>query len=261
MMPETKGYVDARYLRASTTLLNPLKHCSYTLMHVHAGQKVLDLGCGPGIDTIALARFVGEKGYVVGIDRDAEMLAIADERARKANVVDHVDHRIGDAVSIEYDSEHFDACRSERLFMHLFRPEKALSEMVRVTRAGGWIVVADPDWGSLSIDCTEIDVGRRLATFRAERALNNGYSGRRLYRLFREQRLSEITVEIFPIQVTDLKLLRYMVRQDEVEKKALAEGIVSQQDLHRWRIDLEQANSKKSFFTSINMIMVAGRRP
>lgn len=261
MLPEMKGYVDARYLHAATKLLKPLKRRSYALMHIHAGQKVLDLGCGPGIDTFALARIVGETGYVVGIDQDEEMLAIADEKARKANMEGYVEHRCGDAVSLEYDSEHFDACRSERLFMHLLRSEKALSEMVRVTKPRGWIVVIDPDWGTLSIDCSEVDVERRLATLRAERALNNGYSGRRLYRLFREQRLSEITIELFPVQFTDLTLLRYLTRQDDVEETALVHNVISLQDLKRWHIDLEQADRKKSFFASLNIIMVAGRKP
>jgi len=48
------------------------------------GHPVLDLGCGPGTDTLALAERVGSDGMVVGIDRDPAMLKEAERRAREA---------------------------------------------------------------------------------------------------------------------------------------------------------------------------------
>jgi ubiquinone/menaquinone biosynthesis C-methylase UbiE len=88
-------------------------------------------------------------------------------------------------MSLPFETDYFDSCRSERLFQHLSNPAQALSEMTRVTKSGGWVVVLDTDWGSLSTNSDETDIERRLARFMAESFLQNGYSGRKLYRLFK----------------------------------------------------------------------------
>ena len=54
-MEKGQGYVDAAYLEAAGSAHLFHKERSYELMHVQEGQKVLDVGCGVGIDTIELA--------------------------------------------------------------------------------------------------------------------------------------------------------------------------------------------------------------
>lgn len=217
-------------------------------------------GVARGIDTIALARLVGPAGRVIGIDHDAAMIAEAQEHAKQAGVSAFIKCQRGDATSMAFEPGEFDACRSERLFMHLPDPDQAMEEMRRVTKPRGRVVVVDTDWGSVSIDTDDFEVERQLACFRAERLLNNGYAGRRLYRLFKKHDLVDLSVGIFPLYLTELALARYLTKQDEVEEQAVAEGIISQQDLERWGADLAQADSANMFFASLNLIMVAGRK-
>jgi hypothetical protein len=75
------------------------------------------------------------------------------------------------------------------LSQHLLKPAQALSEMIRVTKSGSWVVVLDIDWGNLSTDSDETDIKRRLARFLAESFF---YSGQKLYRLFKQQNLVDI---------------------------------------------------------------------
>ena len=156
-------------------------------MHLRPGQKILDLGCGPGIDTLALSHFVGPAGEVHGADHDAAMVAQANQRAEAAGVGARVRHRQADATDLPWPANFFDASRSERVFQHLLDPEKAFAEMVRVTRPGGWVVVLDGDWATFSIYSDEVELERRLVRFHAERMINNPYSGRALHHLFRSQ--------------------------------------------------------------------------
>lgn len=259
-MSQTKGYADSQLLRTLAELLNQPKQRSYALMQLQPSYQALDVGCGPGTDTIPLAQIVGPKGQVVGVDHDEAMIAEADQRAESSSVATWVKHTRADVTSLPFESDRFDACRSERLFQHLLNPEQALSEMTRVTKRGGWLVVLDPDWGTTSIDTAEVDIERRLSRVLAERVLHNGYSGRQLYRLFKQQGLADISIEMFPTHVTSYALLRQVMILDRVEQEALASGIVTNDELERWRSSLEQAEASGVCFGSGTLVMAAGRK-
>jgi len=261
-VPRTPGYVDTSYLQAAADLVQPTKKRSYELLRIAPNQSVLDVGCGPGIDTLAMAELVGPQGRVLGLDADPEMVEIAQTRTERAGLTERVEHRQGDAANLPLESRTFDACRSERLFIHLGDPSRALGEMRRVARPGAWIVLVDSDWGSLSIDSPHVGIERRLARFRAEQLLSNGYSGRQLFRLFKESGLTQIEVEAWPVVIAgDGQLLRYLTKLDEVERKALEAGVMTDAEIATWRQGLEHAERQGVAFCSMNLVLAAGRVP
>jgi ubiquinone/menaquinone biosynthesis C-methylase UbiE len=261
MASQHKGHVDATYLDTVQGVLSDLKRLTYEHMRLEPGDKVLDAGCGPGTDTIPLAPLVGPSGRVIGVDHDAEMIAEAERRALEAGVTARVTHEQADATALPYPAAYFDACRCERLFEHLHDPAKALSEMARVTRSGGWIVVLDSDWGSLSIDTCEIDAERRQVRFFTEHVVNNGYSGRQLYRLFKRQGLADVSVQVCGVPFTDYALVRQVMLMERCEREAVVSGVVSAQDLERLHACWEQADADGVFFASMSMVLVSGRKP
>lgn len=258
MSPQPKGYVDTTYLDTVQKLLNVYKKLTYEHMRIQPGHKVLDVGCGPGTDTIPLAEQMRRSGQIIGVDYDEKMIAEAEQRAQKAGVSDCVIHKCADAIELPFESNYFDACRSERLFEHLPDPAKALSEMVRVTKPGGWIVVLDSDWGTFSIDANEIETERRLVRFFSEHSVNNGYSGRQLYRLFKQQGLADISTRICGVILTDYPFTRQLVLMDKSESEALAQGIVEVQELEQLHAFWEQADVEGNFFASVSMILASG---
>ncbi len=259
-MSQPKGYVDLEFLRVTGNMLNHIKQRSYERMHIQPGHKVLDLGCGPGTDTIPLASWVGANGLVIGADYDEAMIAEASQRAEQAGVDTWVRHQCVDAVSLPFATDYFDSCRSERLFQHLHHPELALSEMIRVTKPGGWVVVLDTDWGSLSTDSDDTDIERRLARFLAESFLHNGYSGRKLYRLFKQQNLADIEFEVFPFATPSYAVAHQVTQADRIEQQALKAGVISAKELKRWQAGLEQADADGTYFFSVNLMLFAGRK-
>ncbi len=260
-MSQARGYMDTEYLRLVGESVQHLKNRTYELLEATAGKKVLDVGCGPASDTIELGRRVGPQGRVLGVDHDASMLREAESRARDAGVAAWVRHMLADSAALPLASDSLNAARSERLFQHLLDPRPTLAEMVRVTRSGGLVLVLDTDWGSASTDTTEVDIERRLARAHADQAANNGYAGRQLYRLFRQVGLQDIRIEAYVNWSTDYAFTRRATLQDEVERIAVTEGRVSEQEVQRLREQLERADAEGAFFAYANQMLVVGRKP
>ena len=98
-------------------------------------ERALDSGCGAGAFAFALAPLVRE---VVGVDRSAELIAAGRELA-PANVT----LVQGDAEALPYDYGEFDLTGCLRVLHHAQRPELIVSELARVTRPGGRVLVVD----------------------------------------------------------------------------------------------------------------------
>jgi len=253
-----KGYVGTGYLQLLESQMMEFKQKSYARMKIQPGDSVLDVGCGPGSDTIHLAQHVGAMGEVIGLDHDPAMVAEANQRVFGAGLEGRVNHQQGNANSLPFPDARFHACRSERLFQHLLFPEQALFEMARVTKPGGWVVVLDTDWGTLSIHTFLPEIERRLIQFSNETCLNNGYAGRRLPQLFAAQGLRNISVEVLPYQITNYGLCRDVIVLDRREQEALAAGAIRQDELDQWHEDLEALDRNGGFFVSFNLVLVAG---
>ena len=259
-MTQAKGYVDPQYLQLLAELLQAHKQRTYELLRLQPGARVLDVGCGPGTDTLPLAARVGPGGRVAGVDWDAAMLTEGDRRAAQAGVAGRVQHVRADAAALPWPDHTFDACRCERLFQHLPDPVPALAEMVRVTRPGGWVVVLDTDYGTTSCDTTEPDIERRLAPLFVDH-VHNGYSGRRLYGMFRRQGLADVVAEPHAVHYTSYALFRHIGRLDAIEQLALAAGVVTPMEIARWQRSLEEADAAGACYGHIVTVIVAGRKP
>lgn len=114
-------------------------------------EQVLDVGCGPGLTLIAAAKRL-TSGTAVGIDKwmiihgeHHNARAVAEENARIEGVADRVQVVDGDASAMPFANEAFDVVVSSFVFHHMPKEirSKAMSEIARVTRPGGWILIAD----------------------------------------------------------------------------------------------------------------------
>jgi ubiquinone/menaquinone biosynthesis C-methylase UbiE len=249
-----------RHLDRFAQLNTERKQHVYTLLHVSEGHRVLDVGCGVGADTLPLARLVGPTGHISGVDVDQASIDEANQRAAAAGVRDWVEHKVGDASALPFADNSFDACHSERVFMHLPNPAQAFAQMVRVTKPGGWIAVIDPDGATFSIDTPEADIERRIVPFWVTKH-NNGYAGRQLYRYFKDHGLVEVMVEITAGPYHDFDMFAYLFKLDDIQARALRAGAVTRVEVERFRSSLEQAAAIGAFFATGNNITVVGRKP
>src|SRR5579872_219441 len=144
------------------------KRKTYEAQRLATGMRVLDVGCGTGDDVRAIAEIVGPSGKVVGIDTSVAMIA----EARKRGVPENVEFVRGCADALPFEANAFDACRAERVFLHLRNPDAAASELQRVLRDGGSAFLLDPDWEALLIGSADMDVTRRITRALADRFAN-----------------------------------------------------------------------------------------
>ncbi|MBP1818423.1 methyltransferase domain-containing protein [Mycobacterium sp. OAE908] len=103
---------------------------------VQPGDRVLELGCGPGGLGIAAAKLVGTEGRVVLSDVSPEMAAIAAERAERLGLR-NVDARQLDMEHIDAADSSFDKVFSREALMLVADPTAAAREALRVLRSGG----------------------------------------------------------------------------------------------------------------------------
>jgi ubiquinone/menaquinone biosynthesis C-methylase UbiE len=230
-------------------------------MQLRPGDRVLVVGCGSPNDTLALANFVGPGGSLAGVEIDPHKVEAAERLAAANGVSTWVHHQHCDTAQLlPFASYEFNSCCSLRFLECVPDPSAVLAEMVRVTRPGGWIAALDTDWATLSIDLPETDVERRMVRARAESCSCNGYAARQLYRNFRSLKLNEIQVELFPIVFTSAAVARKMLGLERLEKYASEAEDVTEKDVECWLAAIHQAEQSGTFFASVCLELVAGRK-
>jgi arsenite methyltransferase len=111
------------------------------------GERILDVGCGPGFLAAELHQEVGPAGSVVGVDASPAMLALAVRRCQgRPNVTFHK----GDAASLPVADASFDAAVCVQVLEYVADTLAALRELYRALRPGGRVVVWDIDWATVS---------------------------------------------------------------------------------------------------------------
>lgn len=140
-------------------------------------RRVLEVGCGTGVIADEVSRMTS--AGVVGLDVDVAMLEAARRHAPQVTLVQ------GDARSLPFRGEAFDLALCHYLLLWLDDPARAVAEMARVVRAGGFVLAcAEPDYGGRIDHPPELGFLGRL---QAEALRHQGADpqvGRRLGELF-----------------------------------------------------------------------------
>uniref|UniRef100_A0A7S0ZZ06 Methyltransferase domain-containing protein n=1 Tax=Noctiluca scintillans TaxID=2966 RepID=A0A7S0ZZ06_NOCSC len=116
------------------------------LLRPAPGERILDVGCGPGFLVQEVAVALGGTGCVEGLDSSPVFLELAGERLSEvSNVALHV----GTAEALPFADDLFDAVVMSQVLLYVPDVPLALREARRVLRPGGRLLICDTDWDSL----------------------------------------------------------------------------------------------------------------
>lgn len=260
-MGDFEKHVTVDYLKKAAESLKDINSLSYSLMDLRKDSKVLDVGCGPGLDAIAIAKTIDTGGKVIGLDNSETMLVNACEYAKVEHVEDRVEFVCGSALNLPFASGSFDAVRAERLFQVLpqdsFPPANVFAEMARVLKPKGMLVLIDMDWGSASVDFPDLKLERRFIEIFAQKCRPNGYSGRCFKRWMIESGFAGVTTHVFA---------RVMENLDDcplgawAAEDAVKQNMATKIEAAIWMDALREKQARGTFYACANMIVVAGRK-
>jgi arsenite methyltransferase len=226
-------------------------------LNLSSGERVLDIGCGPGYMCESMAEIVGRHGAVVGIDVSTDLIAICNRRKDSA----WLSYAIGDATKVNQADASFDVVVCTQVAEYVPDVDRVLSEAFRVLKPGGRTIFVATDWDTVVWHSENPERTALVMKSWEEHCAHPHLPRSMAYRLanagFRFDGAS-----VFP--VLNLQW------DDENYSNVVAQGIryfvarkkdVSADDLSEWHSEFERLSEAGRYFFSINRYIFKASKP
>ena len=201
---------------------------------LRSGMRLLDAGCGSGIETARLAQ-ANPRALVTGLDRNVELLRDAPRGPTWLE---------GDLLDPRLPAESFDVVRTERVLMYVPDLRRALDALLGLLVPGGRLVLFELDYGATILAPSRLGEGVvRRASELLDGSLPQPRAGRQLPRLLAERGARDVRAEPFTFAVdepvwrrivyatlaplADPQLLAYLDEAAEAPLKAAFTGVLT----------------------------------
>lgn len=221
------------------------------------GERVLDVGCGPGYLTLEMAAQVGPSGHVDGIDTSQPMLDVA---AARCAAHPHIGLRFADATELPYADASFDAVAVVQVYLFVPALERALAEVARVLKPGGRAVVVDTDWDSVVMHTSDPERTERFLRIWKQRYVDATVARRfpgslRRAGLVIEHASAIPIVELAPDEVS------YSGSQlPEMTKFMINKGGIAPAEAQAWEADIRDLAARGEYFYALNRYLFVARK-
>ncbi|CCJ07901.1 methyltransferase domain-containing protein [Methylocystis sp. SC2] len=234
----------------ATPFFQRYKQETWDALQISGNSKILDVACGVGFDVIGLARRF-PRVDVFGLDSAHGFLGLARERAQG---IPNALFVAGDSRSLPFGDRQFDGVRIDRSLQHIPAPIEALREMVRVTRKGGRIVVAEPDWGTYFVYNGRLETGAKMAEL-WEKSFANPYIGREIGVLLQKCGVENIDCRAHALTVGSLDAAEIIFDLTRVTENCVSAGVLTRDEAEDWSSASKAASRNGAFLACLNIML------
>ena len=227
-------------------------------LDVRPGERVLDVGSGPGLLAEALAATVGADGRVCGIDTSEPMLEMARRRCEA-----HPQARFewADAGKLPYPDASFDAAVSTQVYEYVVDMPTALAELFRVLRPGGRVAIVDTDYDSLVIHTEDPERMGRVLSAWDEHFVHRGLP-RVLTPLLRDAGFAVGRRSAIPILNPEYHAGAFSYHLTRMMAAyAVGRQGVDRAEADAWLAELQELGDRGRYFYSLNRYLFLAQRP
>jgi arsenite methyltransferase len=216
------------------------------------GERILDIGSGPGLLVAEMAEVVGRSGRVIGLEISDSMLALGRRRCADPSIRERVGFVKADAVALPFPDGTFDAAVSTQVYEYVAGLKAAFAELYRVLRPGGRALIIDTDWDSIVWNATDQERMQRLLTAWTER-FADPYLPRTLTRQLRDAGLQVRHRDVLVLFNPEYDPDTFSVANGEIMADfAVAQHAMTRDEAQSWIRDLQGLGRGGRYFFSLN---------
>ncbi|MGN6475177.1 MAG: methyltransferase domain-containing protein [Mycobacteriales bacterium] len=225
---------------------------------VSLGERVLDVGCGPGFYLAELIESVGPEGSLVGVDMSESMLTIA---AAKTAERPNVELREGNALQLPVADGDFDAALCVQVLEYVEDATAAIAEIRRTLRPGGRVVLWDVDWATLSWHSSDPARMERMLRVWDEH-LTHPSLPQTLAKRMRDAGFVDVACTPHPFASIDFDPEFYVVSLlNVITDFARGRDGADPAEIEAWAAEQRELGERGEFFASVTQFCFMGRNP
>ena len=240
------------------------RNAAHLLPLLRPGMELLDLGCGPGLITLGLARAV-YPGRATGLDRDGQQVGNARANARLEGV-ENACFIPGESLDLPFPSNSLDVVHCHGFLMHSPRIREQLTEIVRVLKPGGILSSRDMDVPASFISPVRDD-NQEMWDMLGEVIRQEGgdpWMGRHLKSFFRNAGLENVETGFSADSFTspdEVKFLARFLMEWGLSPEFMARTGSSPGEFDRWREQVERWSQRPGAVGCFQFGHAIGRKP
>lgn len=222
------------------------------------GERVLDIGSGPGLLATRIADAVGPTGLVCGVEISEPLVRLARSICRDRA---WIEIREGDAARLPVGNESFDAVVATQVLEYVDDVDAAIAELHRAVRHGGRAAILDTDWDSLVWHSPDPVLTRRVLAAWEEHAAHPRLP-RTLASRLRRAGFHVECARVIPLFNSDYEPETYSNRMiDLIVPFVAGRAGVSEAEAAEWARQLRESGEKGEYFFSLNRYLFLANRP